>query len=222
MTKSRGILGPRHKWTEKELVVLREQYPNRKTADIASELGIKLQSVYQRAKALGLKKSVEFMKSPASGRTNGRQGVGSRFSTGHLPWNAGMKGLQIGGEQTQFKAGQSPYNTAEIGSYRITKDGTLQRKISNAPGNNSQRWRSVHELVWIEANGPKPAGSIVVFKPGQRTAELAEITLDKVECITLAENMKRNTLHNMPKELAELVQLRGAITRQINKRKENV
>lgn len=111
-----------------------------------------------------------------------------------------------------------PHNTQPIGSYRLTKDGTLQRKISEDKGNNSKRWRGVHELVWVEVNGPVPLKHIVVFKPGQRTAELEEITIDRVECITLAENMNRNTRHNMPKELSDLIQLRGALNRQINKR----
>jgi hypothetical protein len=31
--------------------------------------------------------------------------------------------------------------------------------------------------------------------------------------------MNRNTYHNYPKEIANLVQLRGALTRQINKAK---
>jgi hypothetical protein len=63
-----------------------------------------------------------------------------------------------------------------------------------------------------------PAGHIVVFKPGQRTKELNEITADRVECISFAENMKRNTRHNLPKPLSDLIALRGALTRQINKR----
>lgn len=129
-----------------------------------------------------------------------------------------MKGLDIGGIETRFKPGQSPHNTHAIGSYRITKDGTLQRKISNASGNNSKRWRGVHELVWSEENGTVPAGHIIVFKHGRRTNKIEEITIDRVECISLAENMRRNSVHNLPKELAELVQLRGALNRQINKR----
>jgi hypothetical protein len=112
----------------------------------------------------------------------------------------------------------APHNTREIGSLKISKDGTLLQKVSNDKGNNSKRWRGVHELVWIAANGPLPPGHIVVFKPGCRTAVLEEITIDKVECISLVENMKRNTRHNLPKPLADLIAVRAALTRQINKR----
>ena len=108
-----------------------------------------------------------------------------------------------------------------IGSTKFDETGVLLQKVSNDPGNNSKRWRAVHELVWIRANGPVPAKHIVVFKPGMRSAVLEEITVDRVECISLAENMKRNTRHNLPPELNEVVQLRSVLTRQINKRMKN-
>jgi hypothetical protein len=95
--------------------------------------------------------------------------------------------------------------------------GTLQRKISNAKGSNSKRWRGVHELVWIEANGPVPPGHICVFRPGMRTAVLEEITVERVECISFAENMRRNSYHTrFPKEIGLAIQLRGALNRKIN------
>jgi hypothetical protein len=217
MTKSRGILGPRAEWTQEQLQTLREQYPNVKTADLAAVLSKTITAVYQKAYKFGLNKSAEFLASPASGRTNGRQGMGTRFTKGQTVWNKGMKGLQYeASKPTQFKPGQMPHTTRPVGSYRLDKDGTLQRKIGNGKGNNSARWRSVHELVWIEANGPLPPKHIVIFKPGKRTNILEQITLDRVECISLAENMRRNTVHNLPKELAVLVQLTGALNRKIN------
>jgi hypothetical protein len=73
----------------------------------------------------------------------------------------------------------------------------------------------------VEVNGPLPPKHIVVFKPGMRTNVLEEITVDRVECISLAENLKRNTRHNLPPELNQVVQLRAVLTRQINKRIKN-
>ena len=219
MTKSKGILPPRKPWAESEIDSIKARYPHEKTADIAAALGRPLEHVYRRAAKLGLHKTSEFLASPAAGRTNGRQGVGTRFAKGLTPWNKGAN-FDSGGRsaETRFKPGQGPHNTLPIGSYRLDKDGTLQRKINNDKGNNSKRWRGVHELVWVAEHGPVPPKHIVIFKPGRRTAVLAEITPDTVECISLAENMKRNTRHNLPKELSDLIQLRGAITRQINKR----
>lgn len=220
MTKSRGILAPRHKWTDQEVETLRALYPNYKTADVATILGRPTERVYQKANTLGLRKSDAYLASPAACRLRRGDNVGAqhRFQKGQATWNKGMKGLQIGGEQSQFKPGQQPRNTLPIGSMKVTDDGILRRKVSEGKGSSSKRWRAVHELVWVEANGPVPPRHIVVFKSGMKTAALEEITVDRVECITFAENMRRNTVHNYPKEIAQLVLLRGALNRQINKR----
>jgi hypothetical protein len=205
-------------WKSEEVQELQRLYPHYRAEDIATLLGRAVRSVYNKAMSLSLKKAPEFLASGAAGRLDGIRGGATRFQRGHATWNKGMKGLQIGGEATRFQPGHMPHTTEPIGSLRITKDGTLQRKISNDKGNNSKRWRGVHELVWIEANGPVPSKHIVVFKPGMRTDVIEEITLDRVECISLAENMRRNTRHNLPKELNQLISLQAALTRQINKR----
>lgn len=48
-----------------------------------------------------------------------------------------------------------------------------------------------------------------------------EITIDRLECITRAENLRRNGVWRDP-ELGKLYQLKGAIARQVNRiRKES-
>jgi hypothetical protein len=218
VTKSKGILGPRAVWTDEQLETLRRLYPNYKTEDVAFMVGHPLQVVYRKANSLGLKKSEEFLSSGAAGRLDGVRGGCTRFQKGIQPWNKGVKGVNMGDSATRFKPGQAPPNTLPIGSTKFDKSGVLLQKVSDAKGNNSKRWRAVHELVWVAANGPVPEKHIVVFKPGMRTSALEEITVDRVECISLAENMKRNTRHNLPPELNQVVQLRAVLTRQINKR----
>lgn len=220
MTKSRGILAPRAVWTEDQLGMLLQFFPNHKTADVAFMIGLSASVVNGKAKRMGIKKTAEYLASPAACRLRKGDGVGAatRFQKGHSSWNKGTKGVHTGGEETQFKPGQVPHNTLPVGAHRLDKDGVLQRKINNDKGSNSVRWRGVHELVWVAANGPLPPKHIVIFKPGMRTTVLEEITLDRVECISLAENMRRNTRHNLPKELSDLIALRGALNRQINKR----
>lgn len=226
MTRSRGINAPKAVWSDDQVATLRQFYANFKTDDIAFMLGHSRQSVYRKAGELGLKKTPEFVAQEAA-RSMARPDHPARqhrFTRGQAVWNKGVKGVagvQEACRGTQFKAGQQPHNTLPIGSLKLDKDGTLQRKISNDKGNNSARWRAVHELVWVEANGPLPANHIVVFKPGMRTNVLEEIKVDRVECISLAENMKRNTRHNLPPELNQVVQLRAVLTRHINKRMKN-
>ena len=225
ITKSRGILGPRAAWSDDEVAVLRQLYPNFKTEDVATMIGRTAGKTYQKAASLGLKKSEAYLASPAACRLRHGDNVGAacRFQKGIIPWNKGTN-FAAGGRspETRFKPGRAPINTLPIGSAKFDKSGTLLQKVSDAKGNNSKRWRGVHELVWVAANGPLPPKHIVVFKPGMKTNVLEEITLDRVECISLADNMRRNTVHNMPRELVDLVRLRAALTRSINRRVKDV
>ena len=58
-----------------------------------------------------------------------------------------------------------------------------------------------------------------MFKRGHATTDSALITADHLDCITRVENMRRNSYHNnYPKEVAQLIQLRGALNRKIKNR----
>lgn len=212
----------RKPWTAEEIDALRRLYPDH-TADVVGKVIGRLPgSVHRKAADLGLEKSEAFLRSTRSGRIQrGRKDprmVATQFKPGLTPWNKGTNYVAGGrSAETRFKKGSKPHTTLPIGSYRINKDGHLQRKVSEASGNNSKRWRCVAELVWVEANGPVPPKHIVVFKPGMRTNILEQITLDRVECISMAENARRNHPRNKHPELARLVQLKGAITRQVNR-----
>jgi hypothetical protein len=75
----------------------------------------------------------------------------------------------------------------------------------------------VHRLVWEAAHGPIPKGQSCASSEGMKTAVLEEITADRLECITRAEHAKRNHPRSHDPELGRLVQLKGAITRQVNR-----
>ena len=220
MTKSRNILPPRRPWTEVELEMLRRYYADSLTADLAQALDRPITQVYSRAVKLGLRKSEAFQASDKSGRLlkGGKLSVQTQFKPGITPWNKGSHYVAGGrSAETRFKPGVRPHTWKPVGSYRINADRYLEQKISDT-GYPPRDWRGVHRLVWEAANGPTPEGMVVVFKPGRYTTDPALVTLDAVECITRRELMARNTVHNLPKPLAELVQLRGVINRQINKR----
>lgn len=224
MTKSRGINQPRTEWTKAQLRELRRRYPHERTTDIAKSLGIRLVIVYATANRLGLHKSQAFAASDRSGRIlkGGKLSVATQFKKGHTSFNKGRKGwFAPGTEATRFKKGQRSVNTLPVGSLRLSKDGYLEQKYADRPGNPAQRWRSVHRLVWEKTNGPTPVSHVVVFKAGQKTAVLEEITIDKLELVSRRELMSRNTLHRYPLEIARAIQLRGALVRQINKRSKS-
>lgn len=207
----------RHVWSTAEIELLGKLYPATKTQDLAKRLGLTVAKVHSKANSLGLKKSRAYLSSAQSGRLRAGQGGATRFKQGNVAWNKGMKGLDIGGKETRFKKGHRGGRAAEvyqpIGAERISKDGYLQRKI-NDDLPLQKRWRGVHILVWEEANGPLPAGHAVTFKDGNKQ----NIAPDNLELRSRADLMRRNTYHNYGKDIAQLVQLKGAITRQINKR----
>lgn len=216
-------------WTESEVRLLSESFANSKTADIAQALGRGYSQVAQKAASLGLRKSEAYLASENAGRIQrGKQHAAmkaTQFQKGLAPWNKGVKGstgVQERCRATQFKPGRPAHearNYMPIGSLRLSKDGYAERKVTDDPSIvPARRWVAVHRLVWEAANGPVPPGHIVVFKPGRKTTDPALITPDALECITRVENMRRNTYHRYGEEIARLVQLRGAITRQINER----
>ena len=219
MTKSKGINAPRFQPTSAQLEFVKNNFPNTQTQILADELGLRYSQVARLAQKLGIRKSMTFLSGEQSGRLDGVRGSSSRFTKGHKTWNTGKKCPGLGGETT-FKKGQRPFNEMAIGSHRINPEGYVEFKHSDEPGPYTKRWIPVHRKVWIEANGPIPKGHIVVFRPGQKTADPDQITLDKLECITRSENMHRNTFHRYGPQVSQLVQLRGAITRQINKRQK--
>jgi hypothetical protein len=229
MTKSRGVLGPRVPWTPEQDALLRERYATTLTVELAELVGHTLSSTHQRARKLDLVKSLDFIAEIARERTMqpDHGGRAHQFKPGVPSWSKGVKGrvgVQEACKATQFKKGRPPQearNYQPIGATRVCADDYLERKVTDDPTiAPARRWVAVHRLVWIAANGPIPEGHAVVFRAGQRTTVEAEITVDRLELLTRRELMLRNTYHRYGPEIARVVQLRGAITRQINKRME--
>lgn len=227
MTKSRNIIATRQRWTLAEEAILRDLYPDIPCADIAALLGRNPSGVYQAADRLGLEKSAYFNASDMSGRVKrGQQHphiVAHRFKPGSTPWNKGSHYVAGGrSAETRFKKGgmmgAAQHNYVPIGTLRISKDGYLERKTTDDPTLvPARRWTAVHRLVWQAAHGPIAPSHAVVYKPGQRTAIESEITIDRLECIPRAELARRNHPNSHNPALAKLVQLKGQITRQVNR-----
>lgn len=207
-------------WTEAEDAVLRARYPNELTADLAAQLGRAVKSVLNRAHCLGLHKSIDTISRIARQRNIERNERGlanaGHFQPGHATWNKGLD-YKAGGRSvlTQFQPGGKPWTWKPVGALRVV-EGQLQRKVNDDPGRHSVRWKPVSRLVWEAANGPVPAGHLVVFKPGRSTCDPDLITLDAVELITRAEHVRRNSVHRLPPELRQIHRLRAVLTRTIN------
>lgn len=124
-------------------------------------------------------------------------------------------------KQTRFEkgnmSGAAQHNYVPIGTERISKDGYVERKVTDDHPVPTRRWVAVHRIVWEAAHGPIPPGHAVCFRPGRRTADVLLITADALELVSRAELARRNHPVTRDPELAKLVQLKGAITRQMNR-----
>lgn len=206
-------------WKKRERAKVLRLYPDMDTKQLAAVMNRSITSIYQQTQTAGVSKSVAYtVRKKAMERERlTKGGLAYRFGKGHVPANAGLRrpGYAPGRmASTQFKKGQLPRNWVPIGSHRYSKEGYLCRKMTDT-GYPPRDWVAVHLLLWIEAHGPVPPKHAVCFMDKDRT----HISLDNLELVSRADLMRRNSFRtNYPKEIQDLVTLRGALNRQINKR----
>lgn len=217
----------RRAWSDDEIETVRLNYANWPVWLIAYLVDRSEGAVYRLAGKLGLEKSEDFYAGLFSGRLRQKdpRGGATRFRKGQVPPNKGLRrpGWAPGRmAQTQFKKGELSGRAREllkpVGTLRVSKDGYLEQKV-NDDMPLQRRWRAVHLVRWEEVHGPIPSGHALVFKPGRKTTDPGQITADSVELVTRAELMRRNSYHTRyPKDVAQLIQLKGALNRKINRR----
>lgn len=195
---------------------MRELYPTTRASDIAERIGLSTKQVVYKAHKMGLRKPPEviaaFSKQAMENPNHG--GRKHQFHASQKPWNKGIHWVAGGrSAETRFKPGNKPHGHHPVGHERTTKDGYLQRKITDT-GVTRKDYVPVHHLVWKASGKEIPKGFALIFKDGNKH----NIVIENLELISRPDLMRRNSVHNLPKEVAELVQLRGAINRQINKR----
>lgn len=216
----------RRAWTADEDETLRVNYPRFPAFLIAYLLDRGVGSVHGRAHVLGVAKIEGFHRqwhTPLWQTYDHPKQVAHRFKPGQIPANKGLRrpGFAPGRmANTQFRRGERRGKAAglwkPIGTERISKDGYLERKI-NDDLPLQRRWKTVHRIVWEQANGPIPAGHLVVFRKGLKTCQRELITVDRLELISCRENMSRNSVHNYPMPIVRAIQMRGALNRVIHR-----
>ena len=191
-------------WTAADDATVRALFCDTNTREIAQQIGRSLFAVKARAQHLGLIKSAGYQ--PAG-----------RFMPGHTPWHAGKKRPWKTPPTQAFKAGDTSHNTLPLGTYRISTAGYLRQKISET-GDQRRDWQPVHRLVWAAAHGPIQASHVVRFKQGRFSNTPEHITPDRLECLPRGEHSRENFhWHKYPREVSELIHLRGNLTKKLNK-----
>lgn len=108
-----------------------------------------------------------------------------------------------------YKKGYTPCNSRPIGSTRIDSQGNIVVKIAEP-----RVWILLHKKIWEDANGPIPDDHIIVYKDGNKM----NCQLDNLLLMSRRDHMLKNTVHNLPPEIKELINLRGNLIRCINHR----
>lgn len=217
--KKLRIAQPPHLWSAAEQVTFRRLYPDTDNTVLATLFNRTVSSIHHQAKHLGVKKSRDYL-SEYSRRLNAkREAMGltpGRFHAGQTPWNKGKRGWTAPGtEHTQFKKGNRPHTWQPLG-HEVVREGYLWRKMTD-DGPPHKHYRPVHVMCWEAAHGPVQPGHIVVFR--DKADRTQNITIDRLELISRAENMRRNSYHvNYPPEIRGAIALRARLTRVINEK----
>lgn len=208
------------KWESGEEAVLRRHYYDMPWPELLKLLpGRSQTAIFQRARSLGL------IRFNTGGFQNNPEAVAKgakyRYRKGLKPHNKGKKQQEFMSAEsiartakTRFQQGHLPHNTKHDGHISIRKDsktGAPYIHVRTALG----KYEYLHRLVWAKHFGPIPKGHCIAFKDGN-TLNPAP---DNLECISRAENMKRNTLHRyreldpeLYKAIYALIGLKESIT----------
>lgn len=225
MTKSRGLITPRRRWSSKEDALLRERYADTRLADLAAHFDCAPHVVHTRARALGLKKPLEWIARRAHEVSSDPHHGGRRtqFQPGQLSPHKGTRrpGYSIGRgrmQETTFKKGEPPHNIVPIGTEAIRAGGYVWVKVRNDLRPARLNWLPKARVVYAAAHGAIPDGHMVEFRDGNRR----NFALANLECVSKAEHQRRHSIHNYPPEIVSVTLLRARVVRQINKRQPPV
>ncbi len=215
MTKRRKHSEPRRYWSRADDRQLRKLYPHSQTVDVAKAIGRSLSATYGRAGTLGLAKNAAYLASPAAHRLDGVKGLGTRFVKGQPAWNKGKRGY-MGANRTSFKKGNRSKRwdpeIYAIGALRINADGYLDIKVKEG----LRAWERMSRWVWTTERGPIPPLGVIRAINGDED----DCRIENLRLTTRGDLMRENSYHKYPKEITRLIQLRGALNRQINKREK--
>ncbi len=213
-------------WTDRELKILHERYPHEKTKTVATAIGRTVIATHAMAKIKGIGKTEAFHTSPDSGRmkTGSTLGMGSRFRPGHVPWSKGTKGVagqHKNSRRTRFKKGNQREDTAAIGGLRLESKQKVWLVKVCLECKIQHRWKPLARVMWEREHGPTPPKHCIRIDGWDKhNPEPPEaVTLERLECVSMHENMLRNSIHNYPKAVVDAVMQAGRLQREINKQR---
>jgi hypothetical protein len=111
---------------------------------------------------------------------------------------------------TMFKKGQASLNKRPVGSERVNVDGYIEIKVADP-----NKWRLKNRVIWEQHNSKIPPGHNIQFKDHNPL----NCTIENLYIISQAEQMRNENsfLAKYPKELVDVIRLKGALKRRIRK-----
>lgn len=195
-------------WPPDKVRKLRKLYPDHTNEEIARLLGKKESAIQSKGFYMGLRKDPEWLR---------QQCLKTAFKKGHVPPNKGKKWDEYLSKENQqrirstcFKKGQMPKNHKPVGWERKAVDGYWEVKVAEP-----NQFKAKHRILWEQHHGPIPKGVNIVFIDGNPE----NIVIENLRAETMVEKFNRCcSIHTrFPKEIRELVQLKGALQRQLNR-----
>lgn len=204
-------------WTQEEIDTLSQLYPNHYASEIAEILGRGISSIHCKAQSLGLESSREKIQRTGYEASKSPASIAARFKKGSMPLNKGKKvspEVYSKMQPTMFKKGQTPLNHRDVGSERVNVYGYIEIKVAEP-----NRWRLKHRVIWEQVNGAIPKGFNVQFKNHNRQ----DCRIENLYLISKAEQLaKENSFWaKYPKEIQEIIHLKGVVNRAIHKVEKN-
>lgn len=223
----------RYVWTKSDIAKLRRLYPNQTAEYCAKVIGCTVFQVRNRVDSLKLKKSSNWIAEELVRQIALLKG-GKRhqYPKGHVPANKGLRrpGYAPGRmASTQFKKGQrsgaANSNYKPVGTITKDADGCLIVKVYDNPSykknegivGDGKPWEYMHRKLWREVKGPIPPKTHVAFIDGNKE----NIVIENLELVSFGEMCRRNSIHNLPADLKQVIQLNGALKRRLRRMENN-
>lgn len=181
--------------------VIKRCYAEMSNKEIAISTGHTYSQIKNFATKHNLKKSEDFAK---------KQRESGYFKPGRESHNKGKKMSPEVYEKlkhTMFKKHSEPHNLKYDGYARKDRDGYTLVRVGKG------KFKLKHRLIYEQHYGPILTDQLIVFRNGDKT----DLRIENLEAIDKAENMRRNTIHNLPEELKETITLLKRINIKINR-----
>jgi len=196
METSPGEVMPRGQFTpftEEQELQIKTEYLDKPVKRLARELGTGNGRIMRFLK----KNDLEIPKELIEQRKKD-----SQLKKGRVPYTKGLKQCEFmtaeaieRTKKTRFKKGNIPHNTKKDGAIAIRKDknGYSYKRIRISLNN----WKTLHRVIWEEANGPIPDDHIIIFiDQNSMNVQLSNL------CIrSKVEHVLRNSPIDFPEEV---------------------